>query len=103
MYIVSAEYEQHEDDSENCTMLPLNYLRLVCNDSEFNTSTTLQLCTVVDSYNWVKAVDNTSDIYIALEKIATNTVKFYVAFHYVHLQKGIIKMSVTLINQLISA
>ena len=75
----------------------LNYLRLVCinpsiishaqiqnittnlNDSEFNTNTTLQLCAVVDSYYRVKVVDNTSEIYTALEKIANNTVQFWVS------------------------
>ena len=74
----------------------MNYLRFVCvnpsiisqaqcqnitstlSDSEF-TTTTLQLHAVVDSYYQVKAVDTTSDIYIALEKIATNAVTFWVS------------------------
>ena len=103
----------------------LNYLRLVCinpsmishvqrqnitrnsSDSEFNTTTTLQLCAVVDSYYRVKAVDNTSDIYIALEKIANNTVKFWVSFMLLSIMciflKDIFTMYVALTNQLISA
>ena len=73
-------------------MLSLNYLRLVWINpsiishaqiqnisSEFNTNTTLQLCAVVESYYQVKAVDNTSRIYTALEKIANDTVNFWVS------------------------
>ena len=103
----------------------LNDLRLVCinpsmishvqhqnitrnsNDSEFNTTTILQLCAVVDSYYRVKAVDNTSDIYIALENIATNIVKFWVSLMLLSIMcifhKGIFTMYVALTNQLISA
>ena len=44
-----------------------------------NTNTTLQLCAVVNSYYQAKAVDNTSDIYIDLEKIANDTVTFWVS------------------------
>ena len=47
--------------------------------SEFNTNTTLQLCAVVESYYLVKAVDNTSRIYTALETIANDTVNFWVS------------------------
>ena len=73
-------------------MFPLKYLRLVCINpsiiphaqiqditSEFSTNTTLQLCAVVDSYYLVKAVDNTSGIYTALEKIANDTIQFCVS------------------------
>ena len=76
-------------------------------DSKFNTTTTLQLCTFVDSYYRVKAVDTTSDIYIALEKIANDTVSFWVSLMLLSIMcifhKGIFTMYVALTNQLISA
>ena len=77
------------------------------NDSEFNTSTTLQLCAVVDSYYRVKVVDTTSDIYIALEKIANDTVKFWASLVLLSIMcifyKGIFTMYVALTIQLTSA
>ena len=73
-------------------------------DSEF-TTTTLQLHAVVDSYYQVKAVDTTSDIYIALEKIANDTVKFWVSLMLLSIMcifhKGIFTMYVALTYQLI--
>ena len=76
-------------------------------DSEFNTSTTLQLCAVVDSYYQVKAVDNTSQIYIDLENIANNTVNFWVSLMLLSIMcifhKGIFTIYVTVTNQLTSA
>ena len=45
-----------------------------------NISATLQLCTIVDSYYQVKAVDNTSNIYNTLETIANDTLTFWVSF-----------------------
>ena len=45
-----------------------------------NVNATLQLCTIVDSYYQVKAVDNTSNIYNTLEKIANDTLTFWVSF-----------------------
>ena len=76
-------------------------------DSEFNTSTTLQLCAVVDSYYQVKAVDNTSQIYIDLENIANNTVNFWVSLMLLSIMcifhKGIFTIYVAVTNQLTSA
>ena len=77
------------------------------NDSKFNTSTTLQLCKVVDSYYQVKAVDTTSDIYTALENIANDTVKVWVSLMLLSIMcifhKDTFTMYVALTNQLTSA
>ena len=45
-----------------------------------NVSAALQLCTIVDSYYQVKAVDNTSIIYNTLKTIANDTLTFWVSF-----------------------
>ena len=75
--------------------------------SEFSINTTLQLCTVVDSYYQVKAVDNTSGIYTDLEKIANDTVNFWVSLMLLStmciFHKDTFTMYVALTNQLTSA
>ena len=45
-----------------------------------NVNATLQLCTIVDSYYQVKAVDNNSNIYSTLENITNDTLTFWVSF-----------------------
>ena len=101
----------------------LDYLRFVCINpsiisltqnqninrkySKFSTNTTLELCKVVDSYYQVKAVDNTSKIYTALETTATNTVKVWVSLMLLSIMciyhKDTFAMYVALTNQLTSA
>ena len=61
----------------------------------------------MDSYYRVKVVDTTSDIYIALEKIANDTVKFWASLVLLSIMcifyKGIFTMYVALTIQLTSA
>ena len=76
-------------------------------DSRYNTSTALQLCTVVESYYLAKAVDNTSYIYHTLEDIANGTVDYWVSLMLLSIMcifhKDIFTMYVALTNQLTSA